>query len=265
MIQELALHKEVNTLEKLRHLRMINHRNIQQTIIRHCIRSLSVTRCITDTHGHYPALDDIRIDFNMHFIVKTLKNHQDERAQERQRTGAKHVMRFPSQVHDGSNQSNINAVKEIASAFLPFLIRITDASKIYLSDSSCFKRCHRFFNIAVTESPEMSKIIHQSVRNYTQRHLITLLCIYLHQTIDGIVERRISAHNNYRLIAIVDKHLNQSLYAFLIFTLHKVIIYILCLEHLFYLFPALIASPATSWAVKQSPFILVYHCLFFVI
>ena len=59
MIQELTLHKEVNTLEELRHLRMINHRNIQQSIVWHGIRSLSVTRCITDAHGHYPALDDI--------------------------------------------------------------------------------------------------------------------------------------------------------------------------------------------------------------
>ena len=174
-------------------------------------------------------------------------------------------MSFPSQVHDGSNQSYIDAVEEITSAFLPFLIRITDTSKVYLPDSSCFKRCHRFFNIAVAESPEMGEIIHQSIRNHTQRHLFTLLSIHLHQAIDGIIERRISAHNNYCLIAIVDKHLNQSLYAFLIFTLHKVIIYILCLEYLFYFFPALIASPAASRAVKQSPFILVYHCLFFVI
>ena len=82
MIEELSLHKEIDAFEELRHLRMINHRHIKQSIIRHGIWCLPIARCITDTHGHHPALNHIRIDMDVHLVIQTLENHQDEREDE---------------------------------------------------------------------------------------------------------------------------------------------------------------------------------------
>ena len=79
------------------------------------------------------------------------------------------------------------------------------------------------------------------------------------------MERRISTNDDNGLITIVDKHSDEPFYALLILALHKVVIHALLLEHLLYFFPALVTSPASSRAIKQPPFILVYHCLFFVI
>ena len=175
------------------------------------------------------------------------------------------MMGFSSQVHDGGDESDIDTVEEIATAFLPLLVHIADTTEVNLSDTTFFQRRHRLLDIAVAEPPEVGKVVHQSVRNNTQCHLFSFFRIYLHQTVYGIIERRISTNNDNGLITIVDKHSDEPFYALLILALHKVVIHALLLEHLLYFFPALVTSPASSRAIKQPPFILVYHCLFFVI
>ena len=83
MIEELSLYKEIDTFKKLRHLRVIDHRYIEQSIIWHSIRGLPVARRIAYTHRHYPALNHIRIDMDVHLVIQTLENHQDKREDER--------------------------------------------------------------------------------------------------------------------------------------------------------------------------------------
>ena len=175
------------------------------------------------------------------------------------------MMGFSSQIHDGGDESDIDTVEEIATAFLPLLVHIADTTEVNLSDTTFFQRRHRLLDIAVAESPEVGKVVHQSVRNNTQCHIFSFFRIYLHQTVYGIIERRISTNDDNGLITIVDKHSDEPFYALLILALHKVVIHALLLEHLLYFFPALVTSPASSRAIKQPPFILVYHCLFFVI
>lgn len=144
------------------------------------------------------------------------------------------MMGLPSQVHDGSDESDIDTVEEIATAFLPLLVHITDTTEVNLSDTTLLQRCHRLLDVTVAESPEVGKVVHQSVRNHAQCHLFSFFRIYLHQTVYGIIERRISTNDDNGLITIVDKHSDESFYALLILALHKVVIHALLLEHLLY-------------------------------
>ena len=89
------------------------------------------------------------------------------------------MMGFSSQVHDGGDESDIDTVEEIATAFLPLLIHIADTTEVNLSDTTFFQRRHRLLDIAVAESPEVGKVVHQSVRNNTQCHLFSFFRIYL--------------------------------------------------------------------------------------
>ena len=195
----------------------------------------------------------------MHLVVETLENHQNEREDERQRTGTEDMTGLATQIHNRSYESDVHTVEEIAQALLPLLAGVPDTSQVNLSHPALLEPSHRLLHVTVIESPETGEIIHQAIRNHSQRHFIALGSIHLHQTINGIIERRISANNHYRLIAIVDKHLHQSLYAFLVFALHKVVIHALLPEHLFYLFPALGTAPTATGTIQESPLIFI-HC-----
>lgn len=234
---------------------MIHHRYIQQSIIRHGIWRLTITSRIAYTHRHHSASDDIRVDLDMHLVVETLEDHQNKREDERQRSGTEDMMGLATQIHNRSNESDVHTVEEIAQALLPFLVGVSDTSQVYLSHPAFLKPGHRLLYVTVIESPEAGKIIHQAIRNHSQRHFIALGSIHLHQAIDGIIERRISANNHYRLIAIIDKHLHQSLNALLVFALHEVVIHALLPEHLFYLFPALGTAPTATGTIQESPLI----------
>ena len=59
MIEELSTKEEVYALKELGHLRMVNHRNIEHTIIRHGIRSLTITEAVAYTYRHHLTPDDI--------------------------------------------------------------------------------------------------------------------------------------------------------------------------------------------------------------
>ena len=50
------------------------------------------------------------------------------------------MMGFSSQVHDGSDESDIDTVEEIATAFLPLLVHITDTNGVNLSDTTLLQR-----------------------------------------------------------------------------------------------------------------------------
>ena len=86
MVEELTFHKKIDSLEELGCLRMRYHRHIEQSVIWHSIRSLSISCSIAYTHRHHSTLDNIRIDFHMHLIVQTLEYHQDEGTEKRQGT-----------------------------------------------------------------------------------------------------------------------------------------------------------------------------------
>ena len=76
MIEEFTTNKHVDAFKQLSHLRMINHRDIKQTIVRHGIRSLTVSLTVAYTHGHHLTLYLIGIQTNRHFVVHTLEQQQ---------------------------------------------------------------------------------------------------------------------------------------------------------------------------------------------
>ncbi len=154
MIEELSLHKEIDAFKELRHLRMINHRYIEQSIIRHGIWRLPIARCITDTHGHHPTLNHIRIDMDVHLVIQTLENHQDERKDERQGSGAEGMMSLASQVHDIGNEAHIDTVQEIADTLIPLLVGISDAPQVYLSMMRRFMSQLTVCSILLSSNPQ---------------------------------------------------------------------------------------------------------------
>ena len=85
VIQEFSLDKEIESLKELCHFGMINHRYIQQAVIGYGIRSLSVALTVAHADGHDLTLDHIRIDLQLHLVVESLEDHQQELKDERQR------------------------------------------------------------------------------------------------------------------------------------------------------------------------------------
>ena len=78
MIQETARHQQPDTLYQLYDLWMIDHRHIEHAVIRHSIRSLSVTGTATDTEGHHLTIDDIVVDLQFHLILHPVEEHHKQ-------------------------------------------------------------------------------------------------------------------------------------------------------------------------------------------
>ena len=111
----------------------------------------------------------------------------------------------------------------------------------------------------------MGEVVHHAMRDYAKGYPFTSSLVYLHQTVDGIIECRVASHNDYCLIAIVDKHLHQPFHTFLVLTLHKVVVDMLLAQHLLYLEPAFSFTPPVTGAIEQSPLVFINrHDLYFV-
>ena len=109
---------------------MIHHADIEQTIIWHCIWSLPIARRVTHTHSHYISLKLVGVYLQVHTIVESLKHHKHKRAKKRQCARSEIVACLSAQIHDGSYQTYVNAVEEIASASITMLIIIANTSKV---------------------------------------------------------------------------------------------------------------------------------------
>ena len=133
MIEKLTFHKEIDALKELRHLWVINDGYIQQPIVRYGIRCLPITCGIADANGHHSTFDDIRVDLDMHLVVEALESHEYKGEEERERTGTENMMGLATQVHDSSNQSDVDAVEEIAMTFLSLLVGIATVCSMSLS------------------------------------------------------------------------------------------------------------------------------------
>ena len=77
-VEELAAQEEIPSLKELGNLGMIDHRHIEQTVVGHGVRSLSVAEGIAHTHRHHLALYLVIIDTQTHLILQTLEYHEDK-------------------------------------------------------------------------------------------------------------------------------------------------------------------------------------------
>ena len=129
IVEEFATHKEIEALEELRHTGMVHYADVQHAVVRHGVRRLSVAGRVADAHRHDVALDVVMIDLYVHAIFQTLENHHYEGEHKRQRTRSEIVAGLTTEVHYGSYQSDVDAVKEVAAASLTLLIGISYASE----------------------------------------------------------------------------------------------------------------------------------------
>ena len=220
---------------------MVNQRHIEHAIVRHSTGRLPVSRAATDAHGHDLAVDDVAVDADIHLIFHAMENHEENRYNERQRARPQQRASLSAKVHHIGNESYVDTIQEIAMALLPLLIGISDTSQVDAAHAALYQPVDSLLQIALSEIPVACKIVHFAIGNDTQCYLVTLLTIYLHQTIDGIVECGVAAHDNNGFVAIVDEHSNQSFDTGTRFALYEIILHIAVVEHALYLVALLAA------------------------
>ena len=214
---------------------MINHRHVQHAIIRYSTRCLSIPWSTSHTHIHHLALHRIAIDANVHLIFHTMKYHEENGNDERERSRAQQRTCLTTQVHHVSYQPHVNTVQEIAVARLSILVCISDTSQVNFTDTMLHEPVNGLFQIAFLEVPITSKIVHYPVGNHTQGNLIAHLSLHLHQTVHCIVQGGVTSHYDDGFVTIVNKHIHQSLNAFRRFALYKVEIYFALVQQPLYL------------------------------
>ena len=160
-----------------------------------------------------------------------------------------------AQVHNGCHQTHIHTVQEVAMTVLTFLIGIADTAEVYLAHTTLLQPGYGLLYLTLLEPPVMGKIVHHTIGNDTQRNLIARLLIYLHQAVDGIVQRRVAAGDDNCLISVVNHHLHQSLYAAGVLTLHEVVIHTAIAQRCLDTFPTLfrIIDNPTFRAIQDAP------------
>ena len=238
VVQELTRNQQIKSFNKLHHLRMIHNRDVKQAIIRHGIRCLPVPLGIAYTYGHNLSLHCFAIYFQMHLIFKPLEDHQRHGEHERQCTRPQKSTRLVPKIHYGRKKSYVYTIQEIAMTLLPIFVGISHTSQINLPDSSFLQPFHGLLHITIPEAPIMREIIHNTIWYYPERNRRPRLLTSTHQTIHGIIKSRITTDNNYRLVAIVYRHIHQPDHAAAFLTLHEVIDNIICLQAFLNFFPS---------------------------
>ena len=74
VIEKLAPQEQVDSLKKLGHFGMINHRNIQLAVVGNGVWRLAIPQRVAHAYGHHLALDDISVNLEMHFIIQSLED-----------------------------------------------------------------------------------------------------------------------------------------------------------------------------------------------
>ena len=145
---------------------------------------------------------------------------------------------------------------------LAMLVCITYATEVYFTDTALFEPFNSLVVVALCKTPEMSKVVHQSVGYDAKRNTLTHLAVCLHKTINSIVESRVATHNDNSFIAIVYHHLNKTIHTGRTFALHKVVFNIIGLKTLLYLLPTMLRTEHFMLrAVEYAPTVVVYHII----
>ena len=163
VIEKLSPQEQVDSLKKLGHSRMIDHRDIQLPVVGNGVGRLAIPQRVAHAYGHHLALDDVGVDLQMHFIIQSLKNQQDERKQERQRPRAKKAARLAAQVHGGRYETDVHAIQEIAPAWLTIPIDVPHAPQIQFLDAVFSQRFDDTLLLTFPHVPEMGKVVHQPI------------------------------------------------------------------------------------------------------
>ena len=151
-----------------------------------------------------------------------------------------------TQVHDGCDESHIDTVEEVAMTVLILSVLIADATEIDLTNATLFEPSYSLLYLALVKAPEVGKVVHHTIRNDADSNLVAHFLLDLHQTVDRIIERRVTSDDDNGLIAIIDHHLDESFDTAHALALNLVIFDALLLQGPLYPFPA------TLWSVDDS-------------
>ena len=78
MVEELAREEQVESLDELRHLRVVNHGDIEHAIIGNGVGRLPVASCASDAYRHDATLDTLGVDADVHLVLHALEDHEQE-------------------------------------------------------------------------------------------------------------------------------------------------------------------------------------------
>ena len=103
--------------------------------------------------------------------------------------------------HNPCTQTDIDGIKEITAAVFFSIIEITVSYVYFLQpvvDDTVNSRL-----ILSAESPVFGKIVPDTVRYKAEGDILFIFGIGQHDTVDGIVQCTVTAHNDNRAIAVV--------------------------------------------------------------
>ena len=76
VVEYFSTEEQIEPLDELRHLGMIYHGDVEQSVVWHCTWCEPISLSISHTDGHHLSVDDIGVDFDSHFVFQPLENHQ---------------------------------------------------------------------------------------------------------------------------------------------------------------------------------------------
>lgn len=239
MIQEATRYQKPDALNQLNHLGMVDHTHVEHTVVRYGIWRLTIAWAATDTDRHHLALNHVGIDLQLHLVLHPVEKHDEERGYKRQGTRAEESARLSAQIHDVCCHADIQTVQEIAVALVAIGIEIADTAKVHLADTTLHKPVDRLLDIVVIELPEAGEVVHDTIGDHAQGDAVSDGLLLHHQAVHRIVQGRVAAHDDDRLVAVADHHLHEPLDAVRRLTLHEIVIQATGIKHLLDLFPAL--------------------------
>ena len=239
MVQEATCYQKPDALNQLNHLGMVDHAHVEHTVVRYGIRRLTIAGTTADTDRHHLALYLIAVDLQLHLVLHPMEKHDEERGYKRQGTRAEESARLPAQVHDVCRHADVQAVQEIAVALVAIGIEIADTAKIDLTDAPLDEPVYRLLDIVFVKLPETGEVVHDAIGDHAQGDAVSDGLLLHHQAVHRIVQSRVAAHDDDRLVAIADHHLHEPLDAVRRLTLHEIVIQATGIKHLLDLFPAL--------------------------
>ena len=78
MVEELAGEEQVESLDELRHLRVVDDGDVEHAIVGYGVGCLPVSACTADADGHHAALDTLGVDADVHLVLHALEDHEQE-------------------------------------------------------------------------------------------------------------------------------------------------------------------------------------------
>ena len=135
---------------------------------------------------------------------------------------------------------------------LTLFVRISDAPQVYLAHTVLDQPVYSILRLAFPEVPIAGKVVHHAVGYHTEGYLVAHLFLRLHQTVDGIVQRRVASHDDDGLVPVVNQHGNQALHTVHRLALHEVIRHVALVQHALQAFSLFVSVSLRT--IQDAPF-----------